>query len=656
MSNIYTSLKKIKTHRKVFAAWRLIFAVVVLMTFFQKISPAFADDFLPPEKAFVGNIESVEFDKNENSANINILYDIFDNYYLYKDKTKVSLDNTEKVLEIESVILPNGEFKNDENFGKVEVFFNQLQVIAKIKLLDNQNTNTNTNTNINFLQNFLQTSGVNISVQGCANNGICYPPLLQNMKFDGEISVLEIYKNNSQNLVENNPQIEQINETSKIANLLSENKNLSATLLFFFLAGLGLSFTPCVLPMIPILSAMLAKQSPNQTQTQNNSVILSIIYVFGMCLTYTILGVIAGLTGTLLNHFLQNAYTLIAISVIFVLLSLSMFGFYELQLPSSWQNKINKINKFNAKNSIFMMGVLSALVVSPCVAAPLAGALLYIGQSGNAIFGGVALFCLSLGMGVPLIAVGIAGKSLLPKTGVWMLQVKKFFGVIMLAMALWILRPLLSPMFWILVWALLFIFWGIFLKALDSLPAEATSWQRFFKACGFIILLVGILLFVGAISGAKDILNPLSEFKQENQNINQIQNQIQKQTQTQTQNIQTLNFENITNQKQLNNILQQNKNNFVMLEFSADWCISCKEIERDVFTNQQVINALQEKSVRLFKIDVTENSAEQRELLQKFNLFGPPGILFFHNENELQNLRIVGYKNAEEFLQIVKNL
>ena len=188
------------------------------------------------------------------------------------------------------------------------------------------------------------------------------------------------------------------------------------------------------------------------------------------------------------------------------------------------------------------------------------------------------------------------------------------------------------------------------MKALDSLPAEATSWQRFFKACGFIILLVGILLFVGAISGAKDILNPLSEFKQENQNINQIQKQ------TQTQNIQTLNFENITNQKQLNNILQQNKNNFVMLEFSADWCISCKEIERDVFTNQQVINALQEKSVRLFKIDVTENSAEQRELLQKFNLFGPPGILFFHNENELQNLRIVGYKNAEEFLQIVKNL
>ena len=154
-----------------------------------------------------------------------------------------------------------------------------------------------------------------------------------------------------------------------------------------------------------------------------------------MCLTYTILGVIAGLTGTLLNHFLQNAYTLIAISVIFVLLSLSMFGFYELQLPSSWQNKINKINKFNAKNSIFMMGVLSALVVSPCVAAPLAGALLYIGQSGNAIFGGVALFCLSLGMGVPLIAVGIAGKSLLPKTGVWREQVKKYVGVIMVAMA-----------------------------------------------------------------------------------------------------------------------------------------------------------------------------------------------------------------------------
>lgn len=618
MSNIYTSLKKIKN-----------FVVIILLIFFQQIFPAIADDFLPPEKAFVGNIESVEFDKNNNTANINILYDIFDNYYLYKDKTKVSLNNTEKGLRIESVILPNGEFKNDENFGKVEVFFNQLQVVAKIKLLGN--------TNINFLRDFLKTSGVNISVQGCANNGICYPPLQQNLKFNGEILALEISKNNSQNLVENNSEI---NETAKIANLLSENKNLLATLLFFFLAGLGLSFTPCVLPMIPILSAMLAKQS----QTQNNSVMLSIIYVLGMCLTYTILGVIGGLTGTLLNHFLQNAYTLIAISVIFVLLSLSMFGFYELQLPSSWQNKINKIN---SKNSIFMMGVLSALVVSPCVAAPLAGALLYIGQSGNAIFGGVALLCLSLGMGVPLIAVGIAGKSLLPKTGVWMLQVKKFFGVIMLAMALWILRPLLSPMFWILAWSLLFIFWGIFLKALDSLPAEAISWQRFFKAFGFISLLIGILLFVGAISGAKDILNPLSEFKSQNQNQMQNQN---------TQNIQTLNFENIKNEKQLNEILQQNKNNFVMLEFSADWCISCKEIERDVFTNQQVINALREKSMKLFKIDVSENSTEQRKLLQRFNLFGPPGILFFHNENELQNLRIVGYKNAEEFLQIIENL
>ena len=547
-------------------------------------------EFLEPEQAFQPEISVLE--NNE----ILIHYKIAPNYYLYKDRFSFEIENAE-ILE---TIFPQGTIKNDEHFGEVEVYYNDVPIQLKIK------------TKKIGLLNIKATS------QGCVENGVCYLPLTQNL----EVELKEI--------IQESPTIIQ-DESHKILNQL-KNTDFLANLFFFFLAGVGLSLTPCVLPMIPILSGIIIEQNKAENQKLHHFW-LSLFYVLGMALTYTIAGVAAGLSGTLFSTFLQNPWVLSAFALIFVFLAFSMFGFYELQMPQFVQNRLSK--KINTKKgsfvSVFVMGALSALIVGPCVAAPLAGALMYIGQTGDAFLGGFSLFLMALGMGLPLIVVGVLGSSFLPKTGVWMISIKYFFGVVLLALALWIIHPILNIQILMFLWASLFIITAIYFKALDSLPDKANNFQRFLKGIGILLFLIGVIFLIGAFSGAKDFAQPLNNLIVQNNKTPS----------------KDYNFKIIKTNDELNAELQ-NSLKPIMLDFYADWCVTCKEMERFTFSDDMVFNQL--KNYNLLKIDVTNNTAEDQKILKRFSLFGPPAILFFEKGEEKN--RIVGFKNAKEFLKI----
>ncbi|MBA2689360.1 MAG: protein-disulfide reductase DsbD, partial [Burkholderiales bacterium] len=365
--------------------------------------------------------------------------------------------------------------------------------------------------------------------------------------------------------------------------------------------------------------------------------VLSISYVLGMALTYAAAGVAAGLTGSMLAAALQNGWVLGAFALVFVLLSLSMFGLYELRMPALIQGRAHFLsNRLSGGKlaAVFGMGALSALIVSPCVAAPLAGALLYISQSRDVLLGGTALFALALGMGVPLLVVGISAGELLPRAGAWMDAIKRLFGVLLLAVAVWIVSPVI-PMLWqMLAWATLLIVSAIFLRALDPLPPAAGGFPRLAKGAGIIALVAGVAILVGALSGSRDILQPLALMRG-GRNIEKVE----------------LEFERVGTLSQLEKRLREVKGP-VMLDFYADWCVSCKEMEQFTFRDSRVAQRL--NGMVLLQVDVTRNTAEDQALLKHFGLFGPPGIIFFNPQGrEIRGLRVIGYQPADRFLLTV---
>jgi thiol:disulfide interchange protein DsbD len=391
--------------------------------------------------------------------------------------------------------------------------------------------------------------------------------------------------------------------------------------------------------MIPILSGIIAGQGHKASHARGFA--LSLTYVLGMALTYAAAGVAAGLSGTLLSAALQNAWVLGAFALVFVVLSFSMFGFYELQLPTSLQSKLSEESghlQGGRGVGVFLMGALSALIVGPCVAAPLAGALLYIGQTGDAVLGGTALFVMALGMGAPLIAVGTAGGSLLPKTGPWMEGVKKGFGVLLLATALWLVSPVLPEVAVMLGWAALFIIPAIFLHALDPLPPQAKGWQRFWKGIGIVMLLTGAALLIGALAGGRDPLQPLAGLRGT----------------AMAAETRKLPFEPVRSVSELEARVAA-AGRPVMLDFYADWCVSCKEMEKFTFSDP----AVQEKlaGFTLLKADVTANSEDDKALLARFQLFGPPGIIFLAADGrQIDGVRVVGFQNAQTFLRSLQRV
>ncbi|MEY3200716.1 MAG: Thiol-disulfide interchange proteinpotentially involved in divalent cation resistance [Pseudomonadota bacterium] len=564
--------------------------LLTLIAFFALLLPllAAAAEPLPPEKAFKAEAKVLGADT------ISVNFSIAKGYYLYRDKFRFSATGAE-IGEIE---FPQGEMKDDDTFGRVEVFRDTLAIALPV----------------------LGASGevkLTVGYQGCADLGVCYPPATQ---------TFTLSLNAPNNSAKPPPQ----DEASRILAMLKD-ASLVTNIAAFFGAGLLLAFTPCVFPMIPILSGIIVGQGHGISRWRAFE--LSLLYVLGMAATYAAAGVAAGYSGTLLSAALQNVWVLGGFALIFVALALAMFGAYELQLPTALQSRLSEAASHQRRGAVMgvlVMGVLSALIVGPCVAAPLAGALLYIAQTGDALFGGLALFAMALGMGAPLIAVGVSTRHWLPHGGPWMEGVKKLFGVILLALALWIVQPVLPGVASMLGWAALLIGSGVMLKAIDSLPPKASMMLRLGKAAGVIALLAGVAMLAGALAGWHDPLRPLGFLRAGNEAAPAVK------------------FERVADNAALDARIKASDKP-VLLDFYADWCVACKEMERNTFPHPGVRAELEKFT--LLKADVTANTEADLAMLRRFNLFGPPGIIFFKpGGGEIEGTRVIGYQGPEEFL------
>lgn len=564
--------------------------------------------FLPPDKVFQLTVTAQ--DAHTVLANFNIA----PGYYLYRDR--IHFKSLDERIKLSEPVFPKGDIKQDKNFGTIEVFHHSFQ--ASIAVMGER-----------------QQFSLAVEYQGCSEQGLCYPPIEKTLLVDfspsAQPSAAPILTNQAS--TENTQQ-----ESTKIAQLFKSG-NFWLIVSFFFGAGLLLAFTPCVFPMIPILSGIIVGRGHHITKM--HAFILSLAYVLGMAITYALAGVAAGYSGELISNALQTPWVLGSFAAVFVLLSLSMFGFYELQLPSSLQSKLaDTSNRLHGGHlsGVFVMGALSAIIMGPCVAAPLAGALLYISQTHDAILGGVALFVLALGMGAPLLLIGTSAGALLPKAGAWMDAVKKFFGVMLLALAIWIVQPLLAVGVQMLLWALLLILSAAYLHVLDALPQHASTWHKLRKGLGLMVLLVGIAYLIGALSGARDLMRPLGALSKAESVASA-----------------PLQWTRIKDAADLDSRLKNANGKIVVLDFYADWCVSCKEMERYTFSDPAVQAKL--KSAILLQIDVTANSPEDKNLLKRYALFGPPATLFFNAQGvELQDARVVGYQDAMQFLNSLQSV
>ncbi|MDH3694119.1 MAG: protein-disulfide reductase DsbD, partial [Gammaproteobacteria bacterium] len=429
-------------------------------------------------------------------------------------------------------------------------------------------------------------------------------------------------------------------EQDRIAALLISG-NIWFVVVSFFGFGLLLAFTPCVLPTIPILSSIIIGQGPSIST--GKAFALSLVFVLAMSIAYTGAGIFAGLFGANLQATFQNPWILSAFSLIFVLFALSMFGLYDLQLPTAWQTKIVRISNKQRGGTyvgVAMIGLLSALIVGPCVAAPLAGALIYIGQTGNATLGGIALFAMSIGMGTPLLLLGGSAGRLLPKAGPWMTTVKAVFGVLLLGVAIYFLERIVPAWVTMLLWAVLLITVAIFVGAFDTLAQGVSGWRRLWKGVGIVMTLYGVALMVGAFTGSGDMLRPL-------QGLTATSNTVP---------VQKFEFKHVKGPDGLSAAILQAaaQGKPVMLDFYADWCITCKQLEKYTFADSSVRAAL--SNTVLLQTDVTANDDNDKALLKQFGLIGPPTILFFGPDGrERPQFRIMGYMGAEAFEQHVRN-
>jgi thiol:disulfide interchange protein DsbD len=587
----------------VLALRRGLFSLLALLTLLAPVAvsaaslPAAGPDLLEPDKAFAFSARVVAPDA------IEVRYLIAPGYYLYRDKFRFSTESA--AVRLGAPELPPGERKKDEFFGETEVYRGELRIVIPVSTAGDSR----------FTLKALS--------QGCADAGVCYVPFEQR----AELRLAAADGSGTAPAARG--------EDAQIAELF--RGSTLWLVISFFGFGLLLSFTPCVLPMVPILSGIIVGRGA--TVTRLHGFMLSVAYVLGMAITYALAGVAAGLSGAMLAAALQNPWVLGGFALVFVALALSMFGLYELQLPTALQSRLAEASgrlPGGRFAGVFVMGALSALIVGPCVAAPLAGALLYISQSGDVTLGAVALFAMALGMGVPLLAVGASAGALLPRAGPWMAGIKRGFGMLLLAVAVYLVSPVIPVAVQMLAWSALLMFSGVYLRALDPLPPQAGGVARAGKGLGILLLVAGIAYLVGGLSGGRDVLQPLSGLRSDQAVAAAA----------------PATFQKVASERELDAAIAAAAGRVVMLDFYADWCVSCKEMERYTFTDP----AVSERLAKLVKIqaDVTAGSTEHQALLRRFRLFGPPGIVFFDAAGrEIEGLRVIGFQPAARFAAVL---
>ena len=553
---------------------------LVFILFFFSLSSLANDgfSFYDEKEAFLPVEEAFQFQllPDENKSLIKIEHNNAPGYYTYKDKFKVSLEPSTSI----ETKYTQGEIKEDEFFGKQEVYFGKqiITILLKDRVLTDQK--------------------IKIDYQGCSEKGLCYPPSTHIINVEGQSN------------------INYLSETDSFVETLND-RNFLIILISFFLAGLLLSLTPCVLPMVPILSSIVISSN------KNHAIRYTLSYVAGVSATYIIFGIVASITGSFLSSSLQNIYFLLFNGFLFLIFALAMFDIFHFNISENnfLSNLLNKINKKNIIH-IFFLGLFSALILSPCVAPPLAAAILYISQANDMLLGRLSLFIMSIGMSVPLLLIGFSANRFLPKPGIWMVKVKKLIGFVLIGMSIYIIRPLLDEV--------------VFYLLLNTLLTITIFYYLFFTenkiAIFKIVLILGLLIsFLFNIFHAKNYIEKdmrlTLDYKPE--------------------------FIAINSLDQLNNIIASNKEKPIMLDFYADWCVACLEFEKFTFTDKEVSALMQEYI--LLKADVTENNQNDKELMKRFNIFGPPAILFFNNSgDEVKQIRTIGFKNPKDFKKILQ--
>jgi len=577
------------------------------------------DDFLPPEQAFQLSAEL------RAGGTVHLTWAIAPGYHLYRDRLVFTAP------QVGQPALPEGVRKFDSNFNKeMETYAGQLAADLPVKA-DAQ-----------------QPFVLRVGYQGCADAGLCYPPAEVAFRVDpavpgalqpaaADAAAPAVAPAVAPASAAAPPPAQE--DDSSLAQRTLQSGSAWRIGLAFLAFGLLLSFTPCVLPMVPILSSIIVGEG---NVSRSKGFILALAYSLGMALVYTALGVAAGLAGEGLAGALQKPWVLLTFGALLVVLALSMFDVYQLQLPGSLQSRLSATSGRMSGGrlaGVFVMGALSALIVGPCVAGPLAGALLYISQTKNVWTGGWALFSMAAGMSVPLLLTGVSAGSLLPRAGAWMNHVKRVFGLLLLAVAIWMVTPVFPVTVAMLLWGAFAVLCAVFLRVFEPIGAGAGLGAYAGKTLGLVLLTAGLFELLGAASAGQDVLQPLAHLRGTRVAAAQEMNKEQK-------------FERIRTLAELDRVLASSTTP-VMLDFYADWCVSCKEMERFTFSEPKV--EAQMKQVRLLQVDVTANNDEDRALMKKFGLFGPPGIILFKRGKEVPDGRVIGFMAAEQFSRHLSN-
>ena len=627
------------------------FAFLLLGLSVLSIARTAAQDFLDPEKAFVLRAQMVSADK------ISLRFKIAPGYYMYRERFSFELDTTH--VKLGEPKMPTGRVKFDQTFNKeMELYFTDAVIELPISA---------------WPSNIAPESfKLTVNGQGCAEAGLCYPPQDFVLQLTPQPSaagyVLAAQASGSLFERIKQGQLSDLlfgSDDVGLAQLLSSTGLLEITLLFFAL-GVLLALTPCVLPMVPILSVLLVGEEKHVSRLRGFS--LAMAYVAGMSVVYTALGVAAGLSGAGLAAWLQTPWVLGLFALLLGALALAMFDVYTFQMPASLQTKLMAKNTHilgGRVSAAALMGALSALIVGPCVAAPLAGALLYISQTGDLVRGGSALFAMAWGMGVPLLLMGLSAGKLMPRAGHWMDGVKKFFGVLLFATAWWMVTPLLPTWAQILGWAVLVLFAAVLLRTFEPLPQEARFGAILRKTFGLLLALLCLVWVVGVASGGRSLLQPLGHLAlmqgansqgTAERGATSAAAQLAAPAQGSSLKQQLLGkqpaaahptFQRIRTVAELDAVLAKSTRP-VMLDFYADWCVSCKEMEAFTFVDPRVMQRMGQ--LLLLQVDVTANNADHRALMKRYRLFGPPGIIFFSSGgSERRDIRVVGFQDANRF-------